>query len=186
MEKELVNSALKNKDLYFIKNNFHLLNGLNGFVFVMETTRNLKLIEAEIELMEKARKPSKEYEEGFLKEYTELQKNLADKDSEGNPIWDPHPTIQGRGNWRILKNEGKMEAGFLKLKEKYKADWEENEKKAQEFIDLLDQPAKISLYKISSSTIPQGIKMEQFQVIYYMVDFDEEVKEPKEKSNKKK
>ena len=79
--------VLTNRDCYFIRDNFGLLKGLVGFIFVREANRNLDMIEKYIKSLTATIEPSEEYKNGYLKDLAELEIKYADKDENENVLY---------------------------------------------------------------------------------------------------
>jgi len=183
-QKDFSQLVLTNRDVYFIRDNFALLKGLTGFIFVRETNRNLAICENYIKALSATIEPTDEYKNGYLKELAELELKYADK--EGDKV-----VRDRRGNPLISSKAVEFNKEVEKLQKKHQKEFDAQEKKVKEFNANFDEPAPIQLYTFSEKQVPPNITMEQYKVILHMVDYSkgmltEEDEEQEEKTDKKK
>jgi hypothetical protein len=159
-----------NRDAYFVRDNFGLLKGLTGFIFVRETNRNLAMIENYIKALSATIEPTDEYKETYLKELGDLEIKFADKDGDkivrdrrGNPIISTH----------IFEFQKEVE----KLQKKYDKVFKEHEAKIKDFNANFDEPAPLNLYTFSEKQVPANISIEQYKVIMHMIDYSKGISE---------
>lgn len=179
--KDFSKLVFTNRDAYFIRDNFSLLKGLVGFIFVRESNRNLAMIENYLKALSATIEPTEEYKTGYLKELAELEVKFSDKDEKGGILRDR------RGNPLINSNILEFQKEVEKLQKKHKEHFDLHEAKVKEFNENFDKPADIKLLTFSEKQVPPNINMEQYKVIMHMIDFSKELRseDEEEKSLKK-
>ena len=146
---------MKNKELLQMSGLLGILLNLKGVKFAYAIAKNIRLIRAEVELLEKAKSEKyKEYDNKRL----ELAKKHAQKDDKGNP--------QIVNNSYILENQEVFNDEFEILKKEY-------ESEIKEYEDLLNTENDIKLYKIKLVDIPLDITAGQMLVIEEIVEGEE-------------
>lgn len=152
--KNKVRGDIKNKELLNMNSLLGTLFGLKGVKFAYAIAKNIRLIQAEVKLLEEAKSEKyKEYDNKRL----ELAKKHAQKDAQGNSLI--------INNSYILENQEVFDAELEVLKKKYEAE-------IKEYEDLLDTENELKLHKIKLSDVPVDITTGQMLVIENLVEED--------------
>lgn len=157
---------VKNKDLSQFKSQFDLLKNLTGIKFVLTINRNFKLVKDEVEVLDKIKEPSKEFE-AFRKDAREAYTKHSLKNDDGSAKTKLINGPQGPIN-RFVPDPAqtkKLEAALKKITEKYKKDIDIHDKKELDFIEALDKESGITLQTIGEDDLPEGITTEQLQLV---------------------
>ena len=162
---------IKNKDLYRFKQGLEsLYNKEIPVELSLKVIKNLRLINIELEDLEKVVKPS----DAFLKEYQpkieSLVKEYCIKDESGNPF----PKKDGNGSFVydfLDENKVKFEKAIIELENR-----EENKdillvrkKQIEDFNKLLDKENDMFLNKIEFKSLPTTITPQQIDLIYELI-----------------
>ena len=139
------------------------LGKLKGVKFAYAVSRNVSILKTELESLEKASAPSKEFEE-FEKKRIALVEGFSKKDKDGKP--------EKKGNNYIIE-DGKQEdldKAFEALKKENQELWDSRLKQIEEYNELLKTDSSVVLHKISLSDVPSDINVEQMHSITAMVE----------------
>lgn len=171
MAKTTKKEQLSNADL------FVLLEGLDalattesGADFSFKVVKNLKLIQEEIEVVQKLSVPTKEYKEKYQSKVDALAKEHCKKDDNGQPSTN---TQNGRVTYNF-DPDGKEK--FNEAVEKLKSDpevksvLEERQKQIDKYNEVLKKPADITLTKIKKEELPEKITPQQMYGIYDLIE----------------
>ncbi len=140
------------------------LNGvgrLSGVSFSYAVARNLKLLEPEIEAIQKASEPSKEFQE-YDQARIELAAKHSKKDEKGNPVIE--------GNQFILEDQNAFNKDFEKLKKTHKEALDAREKQGEEVEKLLKEETPITLYKVKLENVPPQITSAEMSSILDIIE----------------
>lgn len=162
----------KNGELERMLVNFSKLNNLTGFKFVIALTKNKELIKKEIEVLNKIKEESKEFEE-LRKKFQERQLFYADKDENGNPKFEDAPLPNGQMGRKIVMSKPKEEKLSKEIKKLEKDNQDllkQQNEKEEEFLKALGEDCAINFVKIKEGDIPTEITAEQLDIISFMVD----------------
>lgn len=153
---------MKNRDLIGFSNLINTVISLKGAKFAYAIVKNIKMVQAELEILDKAKSEKfKEYD----KKRMELAKKCAKKDKAGRPVIN--------GNSYILEDRESFDFGLKELREEYKED-------IKDYEDLMGAEANISLHKIKLEDIPSDITIAQMAVIQeFVVEDSKQVVEGK-------
>lgn len=144
-------------------NALNTLGKLKGVKFAYAISRNVSLLKAELESLEKASAGSKEFEE-FEAKRIAMVEGFSKKDKDGKP--------EKKGNNYIIEDgkQPELDASFEALKKDNKEVWEARMKQIEEYNELLKTESTVKLHKISLNDIPAEISVEQMHSITEMVE----------------
>lgn len=140
------------------------LNGvgrLSGVAFSYAVAKNIRLIQPEIEALQKAIEPSKEFSE-YDQEREKLAIKHAKKDEKGNPVIE--------NNQYVLEDKEAFDKEFEKLKEKNKEVLAGRTKQAEDFDKLLLEEVEVKLYKVKLENIPKEITTAEMNSILDIIE----------------
>lgn len=152
---------MTNKELIDLYKSLNAINLSGSIKFSYAIAKNINLLKAEIENLEKLIIPT-EGVINFNNERIELAKKLSKKDKDGNPI-----VI---GNNFDVEDLKKFEKELKPIQEKYKKEIDEYEKKKQEYNNFLKEENGISLLKIDINDVPKEITNQQLNSILSIVE----------------
>jgi len=143
------------------------LKGLKGIKFNYCISKNLAILETEIQSIQSTLKSSDNYKI-FDEKRIELCKKYAKKDSNDQPvkIIDPE-TKQER--YEIGDQLG-FDTEYALLKEENKEIVTEREKQLSDFNEFLGKESTITLYKIKLEDVSEDITTEQMVGIYPLIE----------------
>ncbi len=151
---------MKNKDILILKQGLTMVSGLVGIKFAYGCAKNNSIIQGELEALDKAKEPTKEFAEYDEKRY-ELAKKHAKKDKDGNPL--------SENNSLIMENQEEWEKIFSDFKKDYTEVIAQREKQVEEYNKLLEEEVDVKLYQISLEDVPKEITTGQLLVIYPII-----------------
>lgn len=149
--------------------NLNQLGNLSGVKFSYAVARNLNLLKAEIESLEKSVELPEAFK-AFDKERVALVEQYAEKDEKGKPK--KEKAENGAEQYVMGQNEEEFKKEFDALKEKHKEAVELREKQFEEYTRLLTTDTDVSLYKIKLDMVPEGISARQMAGIYEIISED--------------
>jgi hypothetical protein len=141
------------------------LGNLKGVKFSYAIAKNIAMLKAEIESLEKAVAPSEE----FMKEDEKrvaLAKEHAKKDEKGEPV----TVTEGGVSKFEMEDDKAFDESFKKLKEENKEIWDAREKQITEYNELLKTESTVELYKVAKCDIPNDINVMQMNSIMDLVE----------------
>lgn len=162
---------IKNKDLYRFRQGFDSLYNVEiPADLSLKVIKNLRLINIELEDLEKIVKPS----EVFLKEYQpkveDLAKKYCTKDENGNPLLKQE---QNGSKLYTFNDEDKkqFEVDLIELEnqEENKELISTRKKQIETFNELLEKESTIELFKVDISLLPKTITPQQIDSIYELI-----------------
>jgi uncharacterized coiled-coil DUF342 family protein len=142
------------------------LKNLSGVKFAYAISKNISLLEKEIESLKASINPSEEFLK-FEKERVDLAKKYAEKDENDSPKISTNP--QGVQEY-VIENKKAFNKEIEALRKKYKKTIEERQKQYEEYKELLDTESKVELYKIKIDDVPKEITVEQMNIIKDLVE----------------
>jgi hypothetical protein len=145
-------------DLYI---NLNKLGNLKGVKFAYGVSKNVGLLKAEIDSLDKASAPTEEYQK-FDAERLEIVKKFAKKDDKGEPII--------KDNNYEMASQKEFDTAFDALKVEHKEVWEARVKQLEEYSELLKTDSAVVLYKIALSEVPTDITVTQMYSISALVE----------------
>ena len=149
------------QDVLEFYQNMNQLGELKGVRFSYGIAKNLNILKPEIEALQKALEPTKEYQEFDVKRI-ELVKKYAKLDDKGEPITSR--------NEYILDDEKAFNKAFEVLKKENKELVDKRDKQIDEYQELLKTESTIELYKIKLADIPEIISAQQMYGISLIVE----------------
>lgn len=135
------------------------------------------MIDAHIEDVESIREESDEYK-AFKAEYLEKRKEYADLDKDGNPKLTSLPQNPSMSTYLVKDREDEFKKVEEKMTKKYDKVIKANEEKLINFEKALDLPCGLTFITVKPEDLPE-LKNSQMDVIDFMLDLDEPVKEEK-------
>ena len=151
---------MKNREILELNQALSSLN-LKGFKFSYGVAKNIALLKTEIESLQKtmvASEPFKEYEQARIA----LAEKYSKKDESGNPIV--------KGNEYEIADREVFDKELIKLQTTHKVAIEERQKQIDDFNKLLEEEAKVELYKIKLEDVPEDITTEEMTAIYVLIE----------------
>lgn len=144
-------------------NALNTLGKLKGVKFAYAVSKNVSLLKAELESLEKASAASKEFEEFEVKRIAMVEK-FAKKDKDGK--------AEKKGNNYIIEDgkQAELDKEFEVLKKENKDVWDARLKQLEEYNELLKTDSSVKLHKILLSDLPTDITVEQLYSIYSVVE----------------
>ena len=118
-----------------------------GVKFIYFVSKNKRLIEAEIESLKEAAKPSQEYIDYETKRIALAKKHAKKKDGEF--------VIENRNY--VLENEEAFNTELDTLREAYKEKIKEQQEREKQLESVLEEAVDIKLHKIKLSDLPDNI-----------------------------
>lgn len=142
--------------------NLRTLGELKGVKFAYGITKNINKLKPEIEALDKALEPTKEFQE-FDKKRVELVKKHSRVDENGKPI------LKEDNNYDVV-NMGLFEKEFEELKKENQEVWDARLAQIEEFNKLLDEEINIEFYKIKLENVPENISTAQMSIITELIE----------------
>ena len=142
------------------------LGSLQGAKFAYAISRNLSLLQPEIDALKKALEASDEFQK-YDEARVELAKSHAKKNDKGEP--ETTKNAQGQETF-VLENQEAFDKAFEALKEEHKATLEARQKQVDEQNELLKTESTVTLYKVSLADVPNAITADQMKAISEIVE----------------
>ncbi len=151
---------MKNKELMEV---YKALTGMNyaGVKFGYFVAKNISIIGSEIDSIQKAISPYKEYTE-YDKERVALAVKYSKRDENGKPIIE-------KNNYQI-EDQKAFDEEFKKLTEEKKEILDKRNTQIDEYEKLLEEDIKITLYKIKQENLPSDIKTQDMRAIFNLIE----------------
>ena len=134
--------------------------------FSYNVIKNKKLISNEVEALQEAMLPSKEYQE-FEKERLETCVRLGDKDPLGNP------KVNRLKQFVFTENKEEMDKLINEMLEKYKDAIDGFNKQEEELGEILKEEIEIEVYLIDLSLFPEETPIETLEALDYLIKEEE-------------
>lgn len=160
---------LKKKDLIVLYNGLNSVGNLVGVFFGYAVNRNLEKMRPEIEALQKAVTPSKEFTEYDVKR-VEIVKKYAKKDEKTGEFIIKDKGVAGKESYDVGDNAEVVEKEVGAFKEENKAVVEAHEKKMEEYNALLEQDSTVELYKVKLENVPKEITASQMAAVFPIVE----------------
>jgi hypothetical protein len=135
-----------------------------GMKFRYAYSRNMKMIQEEIESFQDALKPTEKFQE-FEKKANELKISHAEKINGTT-----QPRIEN-ANYVMVDLDAFMKE-FNDLREEYKEDISAREEQTKNYQNFLQEEIEIEYYKILDSEVPETITAGQFDALSFMIAED--------------
>lgn len=158
---------MKKSEALVLYRNLNQLGGLTGVRFSYAIAKNVNLLKGEIESLDKAMEPAKEFME-FEKERVELVEKYAEKDENGKPKKEVAPN--GSQQYVMNTGEKKFQKEFDELKKKHKDAVEAREKQIEEYTKLLSTDSDFVPHKVKLEDVPKDVNARQMAGIYEIVE----------------
>lgn len=158
---------MKNKELYALRDGINQIAHLGGADFSICVIKNLKLIEAEIDVIDAIIKPSKEFEEKYQPELEKIAREHCKKNEKGDIV--PQVTRRGQAYYEFTpEGKEKFDAEVKKLEKKKEfAELATTRKKQEEKLDeILEKECAIKFNLMKREWLPADIKSGEFKIIY--------------------
>ena len=128
--------------------------------FAYALAKNKNLVRSEVEILQKLLQPNESLSK-YEEERIELCKKYADKDEAG------HPKMSNT-NFVITDRVG-FDKDFAELREKYKIELDENDKKIAEINEILEQELEIELHHVSIKYCPSDLTPKQMDILFSII-----------------
>lgn len=161
---------MKNVELYQLKNGIVAIMSKQAPVeFAYAATKNLRILDQEIEIIEKTFAPSEEYMEKYQKEYDKIIREYCEKNKEtGEPVIERNH--EGRLVYKFSPDgKKKFEAALEKLNKKHKGLVEARDKQIKDKQKFLEKDSTVKVVKIDKKYAPHDITLAQFMDIFPMI-----------------
>lgn len=138
------------KEIIILKNSITACTNLVGVKFAYAMAKNSALLQPELDALEKASTPTKEFQEYDSKRLELIQKYVA-KDKEGKPL-------EVGGSYVLEDPElwGKVFEEFKKQGDNQKI-VDDRQKQSDDYNKLLEENVEITLFKVALEDIPPTI-----------------------------
>lgn len=150
---------MKNQELFTLYQGLKNLN-LTGIKLNFAIIKNMKLLEAEIESIQKTLKSDEQFEE-FEKKRVELLDKYGLKRN-GNFVLE--------NNQVVLKDAEGFDKEFSVIQEQYADVISSRLKQLKEYSELLQQENDIQLKKIDISWMPEDIETKDMNILYPLIE----------------
>lgn len=150
---------MKNQELFTLYQGLKNLN-LTGIKLNFAIIKNMKLLEAEIESIQKALKSDEKFEE-FEKKRVELLDKYGLKKN-GNFV--------SENNQVVLKDAEGFDKEFSVIQEQYADIISSRAQQLKEYSELLQQENDIQLKKIDISWMPEDIETKDMNILYPLIE----------------
>lgn len=162
-----------NKDLLRFRKGFENLADVEAHIgFTFKIVKNLRLVEAEIEIFDELIKPTDEYKEKYQKPFEEIAKQHCEKDKGGNPIVRKHEQT-GNSYYSFISEEKEIFNEKVKALEEdkdVKPIVEKRKKQIEKYEQLLEKPSTVKFFKIPESELPSKMTPAQLNMIFELVE----------------
>jgi len=155
---------MKRKDINVFKTDLTKLGTQPGLKFRYAYSKNMKLLDNEIEAIKDIIKPSEEFVL-FQQKLNELQISNAKRDDAGEPI-----IID---NNYIMNDMNKFTSEYDLLISESKELVQEREKQIKEFEIFMEEDINIDFIKLNNSDIPENVTANEFISISFMINEEE-------------
>lgn len=152
---------MKRKDILELYKGLNSVGALKGVNFTYAVAKNIKLLQAEIDALQKAEEPTEIFK-AYEADRVELAKEHAKKDENGEPLVE--------NNQYVLENKAAFDKALLKVQEKHKEAIEERKKQMDAYLDLLNGEVATELVKVAKSEIDQEITGQQMYLILPIIE----------------
>ncbi len=149
--------------LFGLRQGLQAVGGLKGIKFAYAVAKNLKIVNSELEIIEKLRMPSKEYIKTYDKERLELCEKYCEKDEKDEP------KTNVTGYEFTPENRKKFEREVEELKAKHPGVVKEYEDQIEEYNKMIGEEMEIELFMIDQANIPEDITTGQLSGIIQIV-----------------
>ena len=157
---------MKRKDLFSLQKAFDLTKDYSGLKFAYARVKNKKLVDAEIESIREAFKPSEEIQE-YERLRIELLKEYGEMDSFGNFLFEE----DGR-SVKFASEEKKQEfvVKFNELRDKYKDCFDKETEKEIEYQKFIEEEVSLDFVKVNIDDLPKDITGEQLELLFPIIN----------------
>ena len=156
------------------KEALNLYNGLQGVSdlpgakWAYGIAKNVEKLRTEIEALQKAFTPSKEFSEYNDKRIELAQKYAIKEDGK------PRTVKIGNTEEYLIGDKDKFNKELSKLQKEYKKNLDDRKKQVDDFNEILEEKVEIDLYMINPDYIPEGITPAQMSAIMPIISEKEE------------
>lgn len=151
---------MKNKDIIRLHNGLQQVKDLPGVSFAYAVAKNTRIIANDIESLQKALEPSKEFSE-YEEKRLDLAKKYAKKDEKGEPLTE--------NNMFVMENFAEFNEQFKALQDLNKDVLDARKKQEEEYLELVEKDVSLELYKIDREDVPKDITGKQFEAIFDII-----------------
>lgn len=157
-----VPQSMKKSEIISLYNGLNSVGNLVGVIFGYACRKNIDIIKPEIEALQVAVTPSKEFLELDQKR-VDIVKKYANKDEKGN-------ALIVNNQFDVKGNEETVEKEVGVLRDENKDIFEARDKQVNEYNKLLDEDAKVELYKVKLENVPKEITAAQMNSIFAIIE----------------
>jgi hypothetical protein len=136
------------------------VSNLPGVKFAYNVIKNTKLLQPEIDALQKAGELSEEFK-AFEIERMALAQKFAKKDKEGNPVIE--------NNSFVLADQAGFDKEFKLLQKKHDKAIKARESQVAEFNKLLEEEIEVDFFTVKLSDVPQSITPGQVKGIFEII-----------------
>lgn len=156
----------KNRDLQTFQTDFPKLNDLTGREFVTKLNRNLKMVNDELEIIEKLHKESEDVKT-FQSEGQALYAEYSKKGVDGSPVTEVVQSFRGPISQFVIEPSKATELAkkAQALEVKFKKALDIQNEKERDYQETLEGPLKLPFRMIDEDLIPKDITVEQMGIL---------------------
>lgn len=160
---------MKKSETIALYNGLNSVGNLTGVIFSYGVNKNMSILKLEIEVLQKAITPSKEFNE-YDEKRVEIVKEYAKKDEKGEFVL---VEVNGRKSYDVDGREEEVENEIKPLKEEYKEAIEAQEKQIADYNALLETESDVKLHKVKLEDVPKDITAAQMNAIFAIITDEE-------------
>lgn len=158
---------MKNKEIQQLRSSLDEVDYIRGKAFAYAVFSNKRILDLEIEIINKVRKePHPDYI-NFENERTLLCQIHSEKDDNGNPVLNYNP--DGTQAFKIANIE-EFNKEYIIIAEKYKDVLSDMQKSKTDFDSFLEKDSDVEIKKIQIDDLPNDISASFLEKIKFMID----------------
>lgn len=156
---------MTNEDLYILKDKLLEVKDMPGVRFALMVAKNLRILEAEIAMLNKAQEPTEAFVE-YEQKRLELAKRCADRDAAGEPVIE-----QGQfgPTYKLSERLEEFQAAWKLLGDEYREAIQAREKQFSEFRAVLAEESTVVLVKIPEDDLPESLTGDHMLALLHVV-----------------
>ena len=146
---------------------------LIGKTFSLALYKNVRLMETQLKDLDRLKEPSDKYRD-LMMSYQEKRKEMADKDTVGNPKTKEVVLPDGSKNMTyvitIPDRQKKVDEFLEKINKDNKTEFEDYKKKIVEYQEALNEDCGIKFHRVKEKDLPANITVNQMFAFEFMID----------------
>lgn len=156
---------IKRVELIKLMHGFDMVKDLKGVKFAYAVAKNRRVVEAEVNAMQEALKPTKEFEE-YDKKRIVICEKYCERDEKGKPLFD------AQNNYKDVNGNPAFEAEIKVLKEEYAEALDERRKTTEDYNKMLEEEIEFTFHKVLQDDLPKDITAGQLSAITLIIFMD--------------